>query len=183
MRLRGKMGKKNKKSEKINNELDSFIKRHRSTIISNAREFLGDRSTEVSNEKIITMFKAKFRERMDDAQIKRDKAFAKGDVKSKNVSVPEAKQIMKDTFHTYEFYGEKNIQYEALRESMKGDAWEEFRTLNRHHKIDADKFGVEKKKPQGIRTRHTYTTDFGQVIYMDLIYHDDGSYSWSVHYA
>ena len=175
--------KNNKKKEKIDTALDSFIKKNRDSIIENARNFLGERSDEVSNDKIIHMFKTKFKERMEDAQIKRDRDFEKGKVKSKSVSVPEAKKIMKETFHTYEFYGESNIQYEALRESMKGDAWEEFRTLNRHHKINAENFGVEKKKPQGIRTRHTYTTDFGKTIYMDLIYHEDGSYEWSVHYA
>lgn len=175
--------KNNKKSEKINKELDAFIKKNKSLIISNAREFIGERSSEVSNKKIISMFKTKFRERMEEAQTKRNIAFEKKQVKSKNVSLPEARQIMKDTFHTYEFYGEKNIQYEALRESMKGGAWEEFRKLNRHNKIDVNKFGIEKKKPQGIRTRHTYDTGFGKTIYMDLIYHDDGSYSWSVYYA
>lgn len=156
--------KKNNKSSKINKELNKFIKDNKDQIVSKGREDLG---ADLSEKRLITLFKANYKERME----------------GKKQTLAEARKAMQRTLHTETFTGRKQINFENVRKSLiENKEWETFRHLNRHQKIDMDKLSIT-KAPSGsnIRERWVYSANSKRTIYIDLIYHSDASYSWDVH--
>lgn len=154
---------KYKREAKINEELDMFIKEHKNQIVTKGREDLG---SNITSKKIISMFKANFKERLETSKNK--------------YSITEARKAMKRTLHSETFTGKEQIDYENLRTSMiESGTWNEFRKLNRRQKIELEGF-KKIKAPQGVRSKWEYSTIFGRIIYISLIYHNDGSYEFKL---
>lgn len=154
---------KYKRETKINEELETFIKKHKDQIVNKAREDLG---SGLSSKKIYSMFKANFKERLEASKNK--------------YSLTEARKMMKRTLHSETFTGKEQIDYENLRTSLiESGKWEEFRKLNRRQKIEISDF-KKIKPPQGVRSKWEYSTIFGRIIYISLIYHNDGSYEFKL---
>lgn len=157
---------KHKIEAQINNELNEFIKKHKDQIITKGKEDLEQPGKPLSTKKIYQMFKANFKEKLEESKNK--------------YSLIEARKAMKKTLHTETFTGKEQIDYENLRAFMiKSGNWEEFRKLNRRQKIEISNF-KRVNAPKGVRSKWEYSTIFGRIIYMSFIYHDDGSYEFKL---
>lgn len=152
------------KKAKITRQMNKFIKENKNQILTKGREDLGD----ISDEKIIDIFKANFRERQEDS-----------------LSFSKAKKELKKTLHTETFTGKDIIDYENVMSSMDVDTRKEFRELRGWNtKLDYEKF-KRVQVPKGedhIRARYEYEGSKGTII-MSLVYNPDGSYNWIMRMA
>ena len=157
---------KHKIEEQINNELNEFIKKHKDQIVTKGKEDLEQPGKPLSAKKIYQMFKASFKEKLKESENK--------------YSLTEARKAMKKTLHTETFTGKEQIDYENLRTSLiESGKWEEFRKLNRHQKIEISNF-KRVDAPKDVRTKWEYSTIFGRIIYISLIYQNDGSFEFKL---
>lgn len=149
---------------KITREMNKFIKEHKQQIVTKGREDLGN----ISEEKILDIFKANFRERQGDS-----------------LSFSKAKRELKNTLHTETFTGRDVIDYENALASMSKDSRKEFRELRGwKSKVDYEKFKrVEIPKGEDdIRARYEYEGAKGTIL-LTLKYNADGSYAWFLRMA
>ena len=154
--------KNNNKRKKINKQLNDFIKKHKQQIVSNAKEDLGD----ISEKKIVSLFKQNFKEIME----------------NKKETLKNARDAMQRTLHSTTFYGAKALDTESLKKTLQRDkAWEEFRRLNRHQKVNDDQF-IKVSPPANTNIKNRWEYRGGsKTIYIDLLYFPDGSYAWMLH--
>lgn len=163
------MAKKKKKTEaqkrkqkKINAELNKFIKEHKTQILTNAKNDLG---TDISDAKIISLFKNNFKERME----------------GRKATLGEAKEQMKKTLHTETFTGIEMIDFENVQIGLKSAGiWEDFRRLNRHQKLDVNKFKRVSPSEKKVRSQFEYSVSSVRTIVIKVIYEDDGSFHWEM---
>lgn len=145
------------RKRKITSELNAFIKENKEQILKRGKEDLG---ADLSNQKVINLFKANFRERQ-----------------GKSLNFKDAMKNLKDTLHTETFTGAKQIDFENFLSGMGKEGRKEFRKLRGWKtSVDFDKVKhVNPPKGTNIRTRFEYDVD-GRILLLDLIYEEDGSY-------
>ena len=100
--------------------------------------------------------------------------------KKENISkltIPKAKKIVEKTMNKAAYRSAQELDFDNLLNVLKRDgiAYEEFRKLNRHQKLDYSKLKTEKPSGNGVRKQWKYNDKF--LIQLMYIQDEDGNYT------
>ena len=93
------------------------------------------------------------------------------------LTIPKAKKIVEKTMNKAAYRSAQELDFDNLLNVLKRDgiAYEEFRKLNRHQKLDYTKLKTEKPKGNGVRKQWRYNNKF--TIQLMYVQDEDGNYT------
>ena len=96
---------------------------------------------------------------------------------NQNLDKEKAKKIVEKTMNKAAYRSAQELDFDNLLNVLKRDgiAYEEFRKLNRHQKLDYTKLKTEKPKGNGVRKQWKYNDKF--TIQLMYVQDEDGNYT------